>query len=158
MCNDIYKYVSSIESLEEDALLRILGDVAQRSANSVDVAATLPERVPVGTMGIRDDLLSLGKKINDRWCRELYNIICGNRKEDEEDRNNILSQLGVSRDTAVLAATSILVNFFGLIPAVAAVVATVFFKRFAKPVKEEVCAFWKERVASEHPDHKSSTV
>ncbi|MDW7557519.1 MULTISPECIES: hypothetical protein [Azospirillum] len=149
MANNISEYVAQVVDLPEQDVFRMIGDVSQRSVNATGVAGELSIEPPPQSMGIDDELEELGKRICNRWNRELFALVCGSREEDQKDRALILSQFGIDRDVAVAAIATLLVSSFGVIPAVATLVATMFLKRLANPTKEEVCKFWSERLPKE---------
>jgi hypothetical protein len=104
-------------------------------------------------MGPKDDLIEIGQRMFNKLQRQTYGLVCGNKKEDKEDRDKILVGLGISAEAAVIALTSVLIGSFGLAAAFAGVVAALIIKRFAEPTLEEgrqaMCALWKENLPSE---------
>src|SRR5579859_851286 len=47
------------------------------------------------TMGAMDDLKSLGRRIVNRWNKELYGLVCARTREDEKARQSVLDSLNL---------------------------------------------------------------
>lgn len=133
---------------DEDALLAQLGIRAKAvqigRLDAMDYAATPTYEGVV--MGPMSDLVTLGRRILDRWNRELYKVMCGGDPDDKEDRESLLKSVGLS-DVAVAAAmSSVLIGSFAVAPAVATIIAALVVKRLLIPGGAVACEFWKERL------------
>jgi hypothetical protein len=92
-------------------------------------------------MGPLEDIKSLGRRILNRWNKELHDIVCGNEKTDKTDRQAILNSLNLG-EAAVIAAVATALLSLGVVAALAAVLAPLIVKRFIWPAKEELCDAW----------------
>ena len=59
----------------------------------------------VETMGALDDLKALGRRILNRWNKELYGVVCGNKGDDQKAREAVLDSLNLG-EAAVIAAVA----------------------------------------------------
>jgi hypothetical protein len=99
------------------------------------------------TMGSLDDLTLLGRKILNRWNKELNEVVCGG-KGGAKDRQAILQSLNLGEAAVVGAVASLLLSL-GLGATIAAAVAALVVKRFIWPAKDELCVAWKEKIQSQ---------
>lgn len=94
-----------------------------------------------------DDAILLGKRILRRWQKAIYDLVCGTEDADPQVRKTILNALKLdSSDALAAAVASVLISFFSVAPAVAAIVGVLFGKVLLPAAGEEVCSFWKERI------------
>jgi lysophospholipase L1-like esterase len=92
--------------------------------------------------GMGDVFHAVGKRILKRVNRQLHGLVCGDDADNTADREKLKNVLGLD-DTAVASVlVQILVGSFGLLPAVATVVAALFLKHVLRPSLEEVCEVW----------------
>src|SRR5215813_15643085 len=85
------------EEKDDDSLLVQIGmrkqaidsDPGRENDPSLDVFYDEP------TMGGLDDLKSLGKRIANRWSKELHGLACGNESKDAKDREALLNSLNL---------------------------------------------------------------
>lgn len=99
------------------------------------------------TMGALDEIKALGSRILDRWNKELYHLVCGNKGEDQKDRKAVLSSLNIG-EAAVIAAVASALLSLGVVAAIAAALAPLIVKRFIWPAKDELCGAWGESLNS----------
>lgn len=137
-----------IES-DEDQLLEQLGIRIKAIESSPTVAGSFDPHVTHDSvaMGPLDAMRELGLRIFNRWEREAYGLACGTDAEDTEDRKKILTAFGLGASAVAGALAATMVSWFALAPAIAAVIAALIIKRFFRPVAEEFCAVWGERLA-----------
>lgn len=95
-------------------------------------------------MGFKEDVLDFGKRLFQRWNKEAYQLICGDDPDDQEDRKGLVDAFGVSEVSIAAALSALLVTHLGLVPALAAVVASLAIKRFFRPTHDVFCQVWKE--------------
>jgi len=101
------------------------------------------------TMGVLDDVQALGRRILNRWSKELHSIVCSNVSADEEARGAILNALNLG-ESALIAAVAGTLIALGLFPALAAAVAPLLVKRFIVPARDELCAAWSEALVAQN--------
>jgi hypothetical protein len=144
--NDLNATIAALMESDESRLMQDLGTRAK--AGSLDPAVsgsyTLTTSLDGSIMGPADELRKLGKRIFRRLHREAWELICGEDKDDVEDRDKLLGALKMDRTAAAAVLTGILIANLGLSPAVAPVVAVLVLKRVFSPVYEELCGAWKE--------------
>ena len=99
------------------------------------------------TMGALDEIKALGRRILNRWNKELYGVVCGNKGDDQKDRKTVLDSLNVS-EAAVIAAVASALLSLGVAAAIAAPLAPLIVKRFIWPAKDELCGAWGESLKS----------
>jgi len=97
------------------------------------------------TMGGLDELKAMGRRILNRWNKELYGVVCGGKSGDQKDRKAVLDSLNLG-ETAVIAAVASALLTLGVYAAIAAALAPLIVKRFIWPAKDELCAAWGEGV------------
>jgi len=100
------------------------------------------------TMGPLDDIKALGRRILNRWNKELYGVVCGSQTKDQESRKAVLDSLNLG-ETAVIAAVAGALVSLHVFPALAAVVAPLIVKKFIWPAKDELCAAWGEGIKAQ---------
>ena len=99
----------------------------------------------VSHLGIADDAKQLGRRLYVRISHELHELFCGSSNADAQDREKISKAIGLG-DGLVAAITGVLVSSFGLMPAIAAILAALLAKRIFEPAGDEVCSFWTEKL------------
>ena len=97
------------------------------------------------TMGPLDDIKAVGRKILNRWNKELYSLVCNKKGDDQKGRKAILDSLSLS-ETAVIGAVATTLLTLGVAAAIAAPVAPLIVKRFIWPAKDELCEAWSEGI------------
>lgn len=95
------------------------------------------------TMGPLDDIKALGRKVLNRWNKELYSLVCNKEGDDQKDRKAILDSLSLG-ETAVIGAVAAALLTLGVAAAIAAALAPLIVKRFIWPAKDELCDAWGE--------------
>lgn len=132
-------------TLSPEALEAELGRRALLGSVEPERAVPLDGDISVMALeGAGDVFRKVGRRILRRLNRELHGLICGDGDDDREDREKLRGALGL--DDAAIAGTlvQILVSSFGLMPAVATVVAALLIKRVLRPSLEEMCEVWGE--------------
>jgi len=137
--------VSLSRMANEDMLIAELGRRATLASADPENSHALEF---VGTIsaleGPVDGFLSVGKRILRRLNAELHNLICGDEPDNAEDREKLKNALGFGDAAVAAALVQFLVGSFGLLPAVATVIAAILLKYFLKPTLEEICSAWGE--------------
>lgn len=100
------------------------------------------------TMGAVDDLKALGRRILNRWNKELHGIVCGGTTDDKAGRNAILNSLNLGEAAVIAAVAGALVSA-GAAAALAAAAAPLIVKRFIIPARDELCAAWSEAIEAQ---------
>ena len=135
------------EQKEDEALYVLIGmrekAVANEPALKDDPDLEVVYAEP--TMGPLDDIKRLGKRITNRWNKELYTIVCGNADKDAEVRESLLNSLSLS-EAAVIAAVATALIGLGVGAAIAAPLAPLLVRRFIWPAKDELCEAWGEAI------------
>jgi len=142
--------VDELLQSDEDQLYEELGIRSRAIAGNVAVSASFMPAITaneIQAMGAMDEVKKLGRRIFQRWNREAYHLLCGTEAEDEKDRSELRAAFGIGRSAVAATLTGMLVSSFGLAPAIAAVIAALFIKRFFQGAYEETCAFWKAQLA-----------
>jgi hypothetical protein len=99
-------------------------------------------------MGLKEDVLELGKRVFHRWAVEAHKLVCGSAVDDLAARQDLVNAFGVGDATVAATLTAILVSQLGISPALAAVMAVIVCKRFFRPAYEEFCGAWGRIVAA----------
>lgn len=100
------------------------------------------------TMGPLDDIKRLGKRIVNRWSKELHSVVCGDESKDTKERQELLSSLSLG-EAAVIAAVAGALMSLGVGAAIAAPLAPLLVRRFIWPAKDELCDAWGEAIEKE---------
>ncbi|WP_192242605.1 hypothetical protein [Mesorhizobium silamurunense] len=141
--------VTILGKSDSDALYASLGAYSRMFPGAPQDFATPASDVaiPDEVMGPLDDAILLGKRILHRWQKAIYDLVCGTEDADPQVRKTILNALKLdSSDALAAAVATVLISFFSVAPAVAAVVGVLFGKVLLPAAGEEVCSFWKERM------------
>lgn len=135
---------------DEDQLYEQLGLRLKALAIDPAVAGSFDPAVTYNSaqMGAKEDILALGKRIFQRWNREAYQLLCGARADDKEDRALVLESFGMGEVAVAATLAGLLVTYLGLAPAVAGVIAALVCKRFFRPAYEEFCLAWSKAVSN----------
>lgn len=123
---------------DEDALEVLIG----MREKAIDANPALKD---FETMGGLDELKAMGRRILNRWNKELYGVVCVGKSGDQKDRKAVLDSLNLG-ETAVIAAVASALLTLGVYAAIAAALAPLIVKRFIWPAKDELCAAWGEGV------------
>ena len=86
------------------------------------------------------DFEGLGKRFFDNISASAYNVICGSA--EGHDKVKQVQDLGEAAVTASIA--TLLVSSLGLMAVVAAAVAAIIVRVFAKGATDTLCQTWKE--------------
>lgn len=133
------------EEKDEDSLLVQIGlreqaikaDPGSEDDPNLDVVYTET------TMGPLDDLKRIGKRIANRWSKELHSITCGNESKDAKEREALLNSINLG-EAAVIAAVAAALISLGVGAAIAAPLAPLIVRKFIWPAKDELCLAWGE--------------
>jgi len=93
-------------------------------------------------MGPMDDLRAFGQKFFDKASRQAYSLICGDGLSKDE-REKMAAAFGSKADLAAFVA-ALLVSYFGMAPAIAAVVGALVLRLFFRPAHEAMCEVWSQ--------------
>lgn len=96
--------------------------------------------------GPLDVLREFGQQFFARLSKDLYNVVCGDDKENETERKKLMNAFGSGTTVFASALAGFLVSSFGLAPAIAAVVAALAVKLFFKDAYGAMCAVWKKHL------------
>jgi hypothetical protein len=131
----------------DDAALEVLVGLRARAIEKDALLGDdleLAPRYDDNTMGASlDSVKALGRRVVLRWNRELCEIVCGGKGENEESRTKILTSLKLD-EAAVIAAVATSLLSLGVAAALAAATAPLIVRKFVWPAKDELCAAWKE--------------
>lgn len=135
---------------DDEALLVLIGMRTQAiSAEPARIDDPHLDVVYEGTtMGPLDDLKRLGKRVANRWNKELFAIVCGNESKDSKEREVLLNSLNLG-EAAVIAAVAGALIGLGVGAAIAAPLAPLIVRRFIWPAKDELCVAWRESIDAE---------
>ncbi|MHA6265139.1 hypothetical protein ACXYMO_18205 [Arenibacterium sp. CAU 1754] len=92
--------------------------------------------------GMGDVFHGIGKRILKRVNAQLHGLICGDDEDNAAAREKLKGALGLDEASVARVLVQILVGTFGLLPAVATVVAALFLKHVMRPSLEQVCEVW----------------
>lgn len=135
------------EQKEDDALYVLIG-MREKAVSNEPALKDDPDLEVVyaePTMGPLDDIKRLGKRITNRWSKELYAIVCGNEDKDTEVRESLLNSLSLGEAAVIAAVASALIGL-GVGAAIAAPLAPLLVRRFIWPAKDELCEAWGEAI------------
>lgn len=140
--------VEQLLQASESQLLEQLGIRSRAIERDPAVAGSFAPAVVYdgAQMGLKDEVLQLGKRIFRRWNAEAYSLVCGGGDAEADDRRSLLREAGADPALAAAALAGVLVANAGLAPALAAVVAAIAIRRFFRPVYEEFCQSWAQSV------------
>jgi hypothetical protein len=135
------------EQKEDEALLVLIGmrekAIAADPERKDDPNLSVVYEEP--TMGPLDDIKRLGKRVTNRWNKELYAICCGNADKDSKERTELLNSINLG-EAAVMAAVAGALISLGVGAAIAAPLAPLIVRRFIWPAKDELCGAWGEAI------------
>ena len=147
MADNLTTVADDLSGYDESALIELLGIRAKSIERDPSIAGNFSAKVTYDAkfLGPLDDIKALGLRILNRWNKELFNIVCGSSKDDEEDRTKIISAFSLSEGAAIAALIPVLTGL-GLAPALAAILAAIIVKRFLGSAAETLCEAWKQQV------------
>ncbi|NLY37202.1 MAG: hypothetical protein GX046_08220 [Tissierellia bacterium] len=92
----------------------------------------------------------IGREIFKRWSGTLYKFTCGSDPDDKSYHEKIFSgDLSLGGAIVIFLTTQ-----FGVLPAIATVLAALVVKLFLDPVHQVLCEEWKAKL----PDLRNSTL
>jgi hypothetical protein len=100
------------------------------------------------TMGLMDDVKALGRRILNRWNKELCGMVCGSTAGDQKERKAVLDSLNLGEAAVIAAVVGALLSL-GVAAAIAAAVAPLIVRRFIWPAKDELCTAWDEAIKAQ---------
>ena len=129
---------------DEDQLFEQLGMRMKTMTLNPSSAGTFDMKVKYdgATMGLKEDIQELGRKIFKRWNAETHDLVCGKDAADSEDRGKLLEALGLGPEAVAAFIAGLLITNFALAPALAAVIAAIIIKRYFSPAFQEFCSAW----------------
>ncbi|MCQ0988809.1 GDSL-type esterase/lipase family protein [Jiella marina] len=135
---------------DEMVLCRELG--RQMTLAGVGRAASPPGAaldMPAGSIdGASDALYLLGRRVLARMHREVYRLLCGNDRVDQDDRTALRHAFGLGQGALAASLAGLLAGSgFGLPAAAATIVASILVRRFAQSGWAEICLAWGEQLA-----------
>ena len=138
------------EQKEDEALLVLIGmrEKAVAAAPERSDDPNLDVSYEENTMGPLDDIKRLGKRITNRWSKELFAIVCGKEDKDAKERESLLSSINLG-EAAVIGAVAAALIGLGVGAAIAAPLAPLIVRRFIWPAKDELCDAWGEAIEKE---------
>ena len=147
MVDNLTTVANDLAGYDESALIELLGIRAKSIERDPSIAGNLSPKVSYDAkfLGPLDEIKALGLRILNRWNKELFNIVCGSSKDDEQDRTKVLNALTLSEGAAIAALIPVL-TALGLAPALAGVLAAIIVKRFLGSAIETLCDAWKQQV------------
>jgi hypothetical protein len=95
------------------------------------------------TMGPLDELKRIGKRIANRWSKELHGLACGNESKCAKEREALLNSLNLGEAAVIAAVVTALISL-GVGAAIAAPLAPLIVHKFIWPAKDELCLAWGE--------------
>ena len=96
-----------------------------------------------------EDTLNFGQRLFKRLNVASYELLCKDPFDDGETLKKLNDALKDSTAKAAGFLAPVLVANLGLAPAVAAIVATLVVKTFAKALSDEICSTWKQNLEAE---------
>lgn len=148
MENDPKEVAKRLASLDEAQLLEELGARQQAIDKDPAKAAQPDPEIPAGiqTMGAKEALQAIGRRVLHRWNREAYKVVCGKDAKDVQSRDELRHALGIGDAAAAAALTPLLMLIPGLPIALAPVLAAFVIRTFAAPALDELCEYWSEQL------------
>lgn len=144
------RHVEALLRANEETLLQEVGLRARLAAVRPDTAAALelPHRETAAAEFGFSTLKSLGSSLFGNVQSLVLPIVCGDRAEDQQARDEIKAAVGTAtgadlKSDAALALGKVLVARLGLIPAVAQPLAVLLLSRVFTGSVEQVCANWQ---------------
>jgi formate dehydrogenase maturation protein FdhE len=152
---EVSAVVSAAERLhserDEESLEILVGmrakAIEQNPALKDYVDLPLPSKYETESLEAVEDVKALGRRILNRWNKELYAIVCNTKAEEDKTRKAVLESLNLG-ETAVVAAVAGALLSLGVAAAIAAALAPLIVKRFIWPAKDELCSAWGDAVKS----------
>jgi hypothetical protein len=132
----------------EDQLFAELGLRGKAIADDPAVAGQFDPDISYDAefAGPMDALKEFGQRYFDKVNRQVYDLVCGDAKESQEDRSKLRDAFGMDKTTFAAVLGGVLVSSFGWAPAIAAVVAALVVKIFFRPGYELACQMWREKL------------
>ena len=146
--NEVIAAAQGLYDRKDEVGLELLIGMRYRAVKEIPALKDNVEFEPeyeAQTMGPLDDIKAVGRKILNRWNKELYSLVCNKKGDDQKDRKAILDSLSLS-ETAVIGAVATTLLTLGVAAAIAAPVAPLIVKRFIWPAKDELCEAWSEGI------------
>ena len=148
IASDAQPLLNDLLKAEETQLYEILGIRENAIVADPNKRSLLDPEVTYdqAQMGVKEDVLELGKSIFERWAFEAYKLACGSEDADLEDRKKLITSSGVSEVAIASTITGLLITELAVPAAIAPVIAAIAVKRFFRPAYEEFCRVWKKKL------------
>jgi hypothetical protein len=98
-------------------------------------------------MGDVDDVRAFGRRLYDRWDRELHDLVCGNDPGGQAQRKALGDELGAGEPAFAAYLALLVVSSLGIAPALASVAAVIVVKRSFDPTLDHLCETWAASLA-----------
>ena len=151
MNEDVKEVARRLASADEAQLLEELGRRQQAIDQDPAKANQADPEIPaeMKTMGMKDALQEIGKRVLNRWNREAYKVVCGKDTKEKESRDELRKALGLGDAAGAAALTPLLLLIPGMPIALAPVLAAFIIRTFAAPALDELCGYWAEQLPPE---------
>jgi len=146
--SEVTKAAQDLASKDDESLVVLVGMLENEIRRNPAIAEDpgYQPKYDSTTMGV-DDLKRIGRRIVDRWNRELHGLVCGGKAGDAKDREAILSALNLG-EVAVIGAVATALMGLAVSAPIAAALAPLIVRKFIWPAKDELCAAWGEGITS----------
>ena len=136
--------VSALLTEDEDQLFAELGIRARALARHPAAAGSFDPDVRYNQdwMGDVSEVREFGRRLFERWDRELHELVCGNDPDDGAARIGLGDALRVDELTFAANLATLVVWSLGLAPALSPVAAVIVVKRFSNPSLDALCQTW----------------
>ena len=98
-------------------------------------------------MGDVDDVRAFGRRLYERWDRELHDLVCGNDPAGNAERKALGDALGAGESAFAVSLAIVVVSSLGIAPALASVAAAIVVTRFFNPTLDHLCQSWATSLA-----------
>jgi hypothetical protein len=141
--------VSPLLSEPEDELFAELGIRALALSRHPAAAGSFDPDVRYNEvwMGDVDDVRAFGRRLYERWDRELHDVVCGNGPDRDTQRQASDDALDVGEPAFAAYLTTLVVSNLGIAPALAPVAAAIVVTRFFNPTLDHLCQTWAKSLA-----------
>lgn len=135
--------VARFKDVDDDILEAELGNRLKAAALTPGAGVEVNFAFTVEHLSLSGDAAELGNRLYNRISREMHEMLCG---ANGDDRDKIKKLIGLG-DGVVAALTALMVSGFGLMPAIAAIIAALIARRFLTPAGDVLCEFWQSKLS-----------
>jgi hypothetical protein len=137
-----------LASKDEESLVMLIGMLEGEIKKNPAIAQDpyYQPKYDGNTMGLMDDVKRPGRRVLNRWNKELHGLVCGGKTGDQKDRDAILSALNLG-EVAVIGAVAAALMGLAVPAPIAAALAPLIVRKFIWPAKDELCTAWGEGIA-----------